>query len=281
MVIDFHTHVLRPDAYLPEVLDLLERSNPAYRTRWAGGAGFPSPAEMAADLRDQGVAHAVVLAEHAAATSGDLRSEWVAEYCSGEHALIPACCVNPNADPHPRGRLAHYLDDLGMRVLKLLPSYNFFRPDEARMYRLYELCAARGVPVLIHVGSSVFPGTRARYCDPAHLQDVARDFPELPLVLAHAGRGYWYEQCAFMASHEPNVYLDLAGLPPASLPRLLPTLERLARDGKVVFGSDWPAIPRTIGENVAALRALDLDPVATEQILSGTARRLLGLPSAA
>lgn len=275
MVVDFHVHVLRPAAYLPEVLDLLDRVNPGYRERWEDG--HPRPHELVAELREQGVGRAVVLAEHAPAASGDLRSEWVAEYCDGHDELIAACSINPNVDPRPRELLARYVDELGMRVLKLLPSYGFFGLGEPRMYRLYEIAADRGVPVLIHIGSSVFPGTRARYSDPAPLEDVARDFPELKLVLAHAGRGYWYERCQFMAAHHPNVYLDIAGLPPASLPRVLPELERIA--DKVVFGSDWPAIPRTIDDNVAAIRALGYAPEAEQRILAGTAAELLGLPA--
>jgi predicted TIM-barrel fold metal-dependent hydrolase len=271
-VVDFHTHVIPPSAYLPEVVELVERMNPGYAARFADG--YPTAAEFVADLRTSGVSRAVVLAEHARAASGHLSSEWVSEYCQDFPELVPACSINPNTDPDARALFTHYVHGLGFRLCKLLPSYQFVYPNEPRMYRIYEIAESASVIVMIHVGSSVFQGTRARYCHPAHIEEVARDFPALQLVLCHAGRGYWYEQCAFMASHLANVHLDIAGLPPSRLLQHFPDLERIA--GKVLFGSDWPAMPASIAANAAQIRALPLAAQAVEAILHGNAERLLG-----
>lgn len=273
MIVDFHTHLLVWERYVPDMRDFIARTNPAYLERFADRA--PTPAEFADHFRAAGVDRVVVLAEHAPAVTGDLRSEQVAEFCGGDPALIPACCINPNVDWRPRDAFRRYVDELGMRVLKLMPSYGFFHLGDPRMWRIYELAEERRVPVLIHVGSSTFPGTRQRFCDPDDIQDVAREFPELPFVLAHAGRGWQYDQCAFLAEHEPNVYLDLTGLPPARLLDLLPRLPRIA--DRCVFGTDWPAMPKTVAENVAAVRGLGLADAATDAILGGTAARLLDL----
>jgi uncharacterized protein len=273
VIVDFHTHLLKWDDYVPDMRDFLGRVNPDYLERF--GDRHPTAREFADVFRSAGVDRVVVLAEHAPATTGNLRSEYVAEFCVGDPALIPACCINPNVDWRPREAFIRYVDELGMRLLKLMPSYGFFHLGDSRMWRIYEAAEARGIPILIHVGSSVFPGTRQRFCDPDELQDVAREFPALPFVLAHAGRGYWYEQCQFLAEHEPNVYLDLTGLPPARLLELLPRLERLA--AKTVFGTDWPAVPKPPAENLAAVRGLGLSEPATAAILGGTAARLLRL----
>jgi predicted TIM-barrel fold metal-dependent hydrolase len=273
VIVDFHTHLLKWDDYVPDMRDFIARINPAYLEVY--GDRHPTAAEFAAAFRADGVDRVVVLAEHAPASTGNLRSEYVAEFCAGDPALIPACCINPNVDWQPRQAFQRYVDELGMRLLKLMPSYGYFRLGDPRMWRIYEIAEARGVPILIHVGSSVFPGTRQRFCDPDDLQDVAREFPDLPFVLAHAGRGYWYEQCQFLAEHEPNVYLDLTGLPPARLLDLLPRLERLAT--KTVFGSDWPAVPKPVSDNLAAVRALPLSDAARAAILGGTAAHLLRL----
>lgn len=275
-IIDFHTHVIPPSAYLAEVVELVRRLNPGYTDRFA--EGYPTPAEFVADLQAQGVARAVVLAEHARAASGHLSSEWVHEYCQDFPQLVPACSINPNTDPDARALFQHYVRDLGFRLCKLLPSYQFIYPNEPRMYRIYEIAEAAGVVMMIHVGSSVFRGTRARYCDPTHIEEVARDFPGLRLVLCHAGRGYWYDQCAFMAAHHPNIHLDITGLPPQKLLTYFPDLERIA--GKVVFGSDWPAMPTSISANAAQIAALPLRRDAVEAILHGNAERLLGDPAA-
>jgi predicted TIM-barrel fold metal-dependent hydrolase len=129
--------------------------------------------------------------------------------------------------------------------------------------------------VLLHIGSSVIPGTRIKYCDPIHLDDVAVDFPGLAVVMAHGGRGLWYDHCAFLASHFANVYIDVTGLPPRDLPRHFRDLERLA--DKLIFGSDWPAMPKSVAHNVEALGELGLSAAALEKILYRNAARLLGL----
>ncbi|MEA2623410.1 MAG: uncharacterized protein QOH61_2320 [Chloroflexota bacterium] len=271
-VVDMHTHLIRPGAYVPEIVDFVEQQNPGYLARFGGHE--PSADQFVQDLRDGGVDRAVVLAEHASATSGRLSSEAVAEYCAGHPELIPGCCVNPNEDYDVAGLFSGYVRDLGFRVLKLLPSSQFFYPNDPRMYPVYALAEEAGVVVMVHVGSSAFRFTQIKYCDPIHLHEVARQFPRLKLLLSHAGRGFWYEQCSFMALHYPNVHLDIAGLPPRHLMRYLPQLERLAP--KTVFGSDYPGIPSTIGANVQAIRELPLSPGAIEAILHTNAERLLG-----
>jgi uncharacterized protein len=273
MIIDFHTHLLRWADYVPDMRDFLRTVNPAYLDRYSDQ--HPTPVQFADHFLAAGIDRVVVLAEHAPATTGNLRSEYVAEFCSGHPALIAACCINPNVDWRPRDAFLRYVDTLGMRVLKLMPSYGFFRLSDPRLWRIYEIAEARSVPVLIHVGSSVFPATRQRYCHPDDVQDVAREFPDLPFVLAHAGRGFWYQQCQFLAEHEPNVYLDLTGLPPAGLLDVLPRLGRIA--DKCVFGTDWPALPKPVADNLAAIGNLPLPDAAKDAILGATAARLLHL----
>lgn len=272
-VLDMHTHLIRPGAYVPEVVDFIHAQNPGYLDRFGGAA--PTATQFISDLRDQGVDRAVVLAEHASAAPGRLPGETVAEFCAGHDELIAGCSVNPNEDYDPAALFEHYIRDLDFRVLKLLPSSQFYYPNDPRMYPIYALAQDASVIVMVHVGSSIFRFTQLRYCDPIHLHEVACQFPRLKLVLSHAGRGFWYDQCSFMALHYPNVHLDIAGLPPNGLMRFLPQLPKLA--SKVLFGSDWPGIPSSIAANVQAIRELRLDPEAVEAILHANAERLLKL----
>ena len=78
--------------------------------------------------------------------------------------------------------------DHGARGLKLLPSYQFFYLNEVRLYSLYARAQQLKIPVMIHIGSSMFRGTRLRYCDPIQLDDIAVDFPDLTIVMSHSGR---------------------------------------------------------------------------------------------
>ena len=163
---------------------------------------------------------------------------------------------------------------LGAVALKIHPVHGAFSPADKELYPVYALCAERGVPVILHSGLSVFPGSRASYGDPSLLSDVVEDFPSVNFVFAHGGRGWWYDVAAFMAQSRPNVWLDLAGLPPKKLPEYYARFDlvRLAR--KWIFGTDWPGIPGT-AKNVHALSSLGLPPEVLENVLSGNALRLM------
>jgi hypothetical protein len=274
-VIDFHTHPWRPGDLAPATRDFIRGISPAVQEH---GDALGDVAFAARLLREQGVSHAVLLPEHCPKTSGNVRTETVLELCArSDGFFIPFASVDPTSDEEPAALLERYLA-AGARGLKLYPSYQFFYPNEPCAYPLYEVCAHHGVPVLLHIGSSVIPGTRLKYCDPIHLDDVAVDFPGLALVLAHGGRGYWYDACSFLARHHRNVYIDVTGLVPERLPEHFPELERLAP--KLVFGSDWPAMPRSVAANVATIENLGLSEAALHRMLYGNAARLLRLEAA-
>lgn len=273
-VVDFHTHPWRPQDFTPPNREHIERTSPAVREHGDRLSDVRFAAEL---LRAEGVEHAVMLAEHCPGTSGVVRTETVIELCAEAGGFfLPFACVNPNTDAAPARLLRGWLADAPIRGLKLYPSYQFFYPNERRLYPIYEVCQELGIPVLFHIGSSVIPGTRLKYCDPIHLDDLAVDFPDLTVVMAHGGRGFWYDACAFLASHHPNFYIDVTGLVPSRLLEHFPNLERIA--DKVVFGSDWPAMPRSVGHNARAIAALGLSEDALDRILYRNAARLLRLP---
>jgi predicted TIM-barrel fold metal-dependent hydrolase len=93
------------------------------------------------------------------------------------------------------------------------------------------------------------------------------------VVLAHGGRGWWYDTAAFLALARPNVWIDLSGLPPSRLPAYFSRFDlgRLAR--KCIFGSDWPGAPG-IATNARAITKLDLDDEVLRAVLGGNALRV-------
>jgi predicted TIM-barrel fold metal-dependent hydrolase len=119
----------------------------------------------------------------------------------------------------------------------------------------------------------VFPAARNKYGDPMDLDDVAVDFPDLTIVMAHGGRPLWMDTCMFLLRRHPNVYMDISGIPPKTLLRYFPRLADVAH--KTMFGTDWPGpgVPGVRG-NVEAFRALPLDDAARAAILAGTADRV-------
>src|SRR3954451_2677090 len=276
-VVDFHVHTA-----------LIEDGRPGYVAHVAAKqaldfdsfvAQYAEPGRFLGYLDANAVQYAVILAALTPVTGGVARNEYVADFCAASPRLLPFASLNPYITPEPARELERLVRELGFRGLKLYPTYSYYYPNDRMLYPLYATAQTLGIPVMCHTGSSVFPGSRLKYGDPLYLDDVAVDFPDLVLFITHGGRPFWYDRAYALARLHPNVYIDVSGLPPRKLLEYFPELPRVA--DKIVFGSDWPGIPGTIGENVAALRELPLADAAKDAILGGTAARLLGLGSAA
>lgn len=208
-------------------------------------------------------------------------NDWCARYCAAApDRLIPFGSVHPRFAKDCAGETERVLD-LGIRVLKVHPPHQGFRPNAYRdgsegagIGEVYRIAEARGIPVMVHTGTSVFPGARNVYADPMPCDDVAVDFPRLELILAHAGRPLHVETAVFLARRHAKVWLDLSGIPPAKLLETIPRLPALAP--KCLWGTDWPGPgvkdPRA---NLDAFRSLPLEEEARRAILDGNARRLL------
>ena len=124
---------------------------------------------------------------------------------------------------------------------------------------------------MVHTGTSIFPGARSKYGDPLALDDVAQDFPDLTIIMAHGGRPLWCDAAFYVVRRHKNVFLDISSIPP---PRLLEWFPRLELIGdRVLFGSDWPGpgVPG-IREEVDAVRALPLSERLKEKLFLGNAR---------
>ena len=271
--IDFHVHVFRIGQFGEEARRLVERSNPGLLAGRPLTEEAVPRARLEAELDAAGVATAVLLPQETPGVGIDVPTAYVLDYCRGAERLIPFASLNPLTEPDPVARLRRWAEE-GARGLKLYPSYQFFYPNDPRLYPVYQQAMELGWPVVFHTGSSIFPGSRLKYALPLHLDDVAVDFPELRIVLAHAGRPAWTAEAAALARLHANVYLDIAGLPPHTLLRYLPDLPRLAE--KAVFGSDWPSTP-SIAQTVRGILTLALGAEQLERIFRRTATALLGL----
>jgi hypothetical protein len=173
----------------------------------------------------------------------------------------------PYGGVHPRfqGDIIGHVDDLlemGIRCLKIHPSHQLF-PANAYVMGLetlgvlYRRCEDRGLPVMVHTGTSIFPGARNRFGNPMELDDVAIDFPDLPIIMAHGGRPLWMDEAFFILRRHRNVWLDVSGIPPLKLLEYFPRLEGI-RD-RVLWGTDWPSPGvRDLKQNLEQFRTLDL-----------------------
>lgn len=285
-IIDFHIHVSRSEHEHPWVLDSMSQMTKMPVDELVKHLDqVVRPDVLPTFLEENNVNYAVALAEINPITTGILDNEQTSQFCAEANAfaernnstrLIPFCSINPMYHNDLAGELARCVGELGFKGMKLYPTYQHYYPNDARMYPLYAKAEELNIPVLIHTGSSIFKGTRLKYGDPLFLDDVAVDFPDLTLVMAHGGRGFWYDRAFFLTRLHSNVYIDIAGLPPQRLLDYYPELERLT--DKFVFGSDWPGI-RSIADNIAAVQAMPISEEGKERILWKNAAKILGLES--
>src|SRR6266581_1658833 len=143
----------------------------------------------------------------------------------------------------PAGDVDRLLD-LGIRLLKVHPPHQGF-PANAytngleALGKIYRRCEERGLPVMIHTGTSIFPGARSKYGNPIELDDVAIDFPDLRIVMAHGGRPLYMEEAFFVLRRHRQMWLDVSGIPPGRLLEYFPRLAEVA--DRVLWGTDWPS----------------------------------------
>lgn len=278
--VDFHTHVEIDSAGHCAYDDELAAATGQYFK--LGGDYFARVDDLAEHYRQHNTA-AVVFTIDAHTMSGHAPNS-VEELIEGtvrnNDILIPFGSVDP-WDPDAVRRLGELTGDYGVRGFKFHPSLQGFEPNDRRFYPIYEAITAAGVPALFHTGQtglgSALPGghgIKLRYSDPMLLDDIAADFPDLTVVMAHPAVP-WVDSQIAIASHKANVFIDLSGWSPKYFPpQLVSALARQLRT-KALFGTDHPYIALDRWRRDFA--TLDLDPAVVAQILKENALRVLGL----
>jgi predicted TIM-barrel fold metal-dependent hydrolase len=168
-----------------------------------------------------------------------------------------------------------------IRGFKFHPNAQRFFPNDREAYPLYEVIAEHGLIALFHSGhTGVGAGTRGgggirlKYSNPMHVDDVAVDFPDMPIILAHPSFP-WQDEALSVALHKPTVHIDLSGWSPKYFPpQLIQYANTLLKD-KVMFGSDYPVIKPERWLNDFA--KLPIKPEVRPLILKQNAARLFGL----
>ncbi|WP_243060071.1 amidohydrolase family protein [Nocardioides sp. SR21] len=247
VALDVHTHVEADDhGHFSLDQELMDASAAYFK---ADQDRTPTLDRIAAHYRERSMA-AVVFTVDAETETGHpaLSSEEIAEGAARNNdVLIPFGSVDPRR-PDAIERAVRLIEDYGVRGMKFHPSLQGFAPNDPTYYPLYGELAARGVVALFHTGQTGIgaglPGGRGiklRLSDPMLLDDVAADFPELTIVMAHPGVP-WSDAAISVATHKANVHIDLSGwLPKYFPPALVRQLGTLLRR-KALFGSDYPVL---------------------------------------
>jgi uncharacterized protein len=209
----------------------------------------------------------------------------------GNDEVLEAARANPDVlipfgsvDPH-KGKLgvreARELIEQGVRGFKFHPNIQAFWPNDHEWYPLYEVIAEAGLIALFHSGTTGIGagmpgggGVKLKYSNPMLVDDVAADFPELDIILAHPSFP-WQEEALAVAVHKPNVYIDLSGWSPKYFPEILVQYINTRLKDKMLFGSDYPLI--TPDRWLADFEKLEIRDEVRPLVLKENAVRLLGL----
>jgi predicted TIM-barrel fold metal-dependent hydrolase len=279
-IIDIHLHVLRSDMLKPAPLELMKRSRPDFAELERFST---NPADFLKFLDEAGIERAGLINSVSPDVIGipPEVNDWIAQYCSvAPDRLIAFGSIHPGY-VLDAGAEVDRLAKIGIRGLKVHPSHQGFSPNAYRyglgpVAAMYERAQAIGLPVMIHTGTSVFPGARNLYARPLLADDVSVDYPRLVVILAHGGRPLWMKEAVFLVRRHKNMYMDISGIPPQRLLEYFPRLEEIA--DKVLFGTDWPGPGvRDIRENIKGFLALPLTEEARRKILYDNAARLFPL----
>lgn len=167
--------------------------------------------------------------------------------------------------------------------IKLYPGYQPVYPSDKRCHPIYRLAVKHDVPVLFHSGDTFDPESRLKYAHPLNLDDVAVDFPDLKIIIAHAGNPWMVDTAELLYKHK-NVYADISGLgkfveldtPDGELAkRRLQDLMAYSSPRKLLYGTDWALVP--MKSYLKFARSLGIGKNDLEYVFSKNARALFGV----
>ncbi len=280
VAIDVHVHAEVSASGHPSLPDHLREGAAAY---FAAGHRMPTVPEIATYYRERHMAAVVFTVDAESATRHRAISNEEIAVSAAEHSdvLIPFASVDPAKGPAGAREARRLVESFGVRGFKFHPNLQEFFPNDRAAYPLYETIQTLGLPAIFHTGQTGIGarvrgggGVHLKYSNPMYLDDVAVDFPDLRIIMAHPSFP-WQDEALAVATHKPNVFIDLSGWSPKYFPpQLIQYANTLLKD-QVLFGSDYPLL--TPDRWLADFEMVDIKPDVKLRILKLNAMRLLEL----
>ena len=247
VAIDVHTHAHVSGVQPRDPCSILFDEQMA---RYFKSIPSPTTPEVAQYFRERKMA-AVIFPVDSESEMGHWRipNEEVAEVAMDNNdALIPFASIDPHKGKLGVREAVKLIEEYGVQGFKFHPSSQGFYPNDRMAYPLYEVIEDAGLPALFHTGQTGVGagapggmGVRLKYSNPMHLDDVAADFPELTIIMAHPSFP-WQDEALSVATHKPTCYIDLSGWSPKYFPANLIQYTNTILKNKMLFGSDYPVI---------------------------------------
>jgi predicted TIM-barrel fold metal-dependent hydrolase len=218
--------------------------------KYFGDSGaLPDRHALADYYRSRNIACVVFTVDEALSGRPQVSNESVAEFAAQNSDIaIAFASINPHRGKEGVEEARRLLATGGIHGLKLHPPIQEFSPNDRIAYPLYEVFAEARLPVIFHTGHSGIGtgmrgggGIRLKYGNPMPIDDVAVDFPDMPIIMAHPSFP-WQDEAISICLHKPQVYIDLSGWSPKYFSPTLVQYANTLLKHKVLFGSDYPLI---------------------------------------
>jgi predicted TIM-barrel fold metal-dependent hydrolase len=260
MIVDMHTHTPRRHVAESEVQEVsVWRPDRAVRwpVDWEKYLKAMEPVDRSivfgiAELGDDPGSLPGDESGHESGSEGNVNDDTAQFVRTYPDRLIGFMSVHPR-DPGCLDEMDRCVSDLGLRGLKLGPNYQGFDPLSEEAYRVYRRAQELGLPIIFHTGTSPMRYAPLDYAHPRHFDQMAIDFPDLRMVLAHMSHPWQATAIAVIRKH-PNLYADISALfyRPWSFYNCMRLAQEWGVMDKLLFGTDYPVT--TPRENLEALR---------------------------
>jgi len=249
VAIDIHTHAEKSVRMLPDeaAKENLEARGRYFRYQ----PTHQTIAQMAEYYRERkmGFVCFTVDRERGQGLGNNISNEEVAESAHEEgDVAIPFASVDPSRGKMGVRMARDLIEKYDVKGFKFHPTVQAFFPNDHDCYALYEVIAHYKLPAIFHTGQTGIGagmpgggGLKLKYSNPIYLDDVAADFPDMPIIMAHPSIP-WQDEALSVATHKPNVYIDLSGWSPKYFPPQLVQYANTLLKHKVLFGTDNPVL---------------------------------------
>jgi uncharacterized protein len=267
VIVDVHSHLMWYPDHIDERFAREALESKLVKLRMSGGAAHAASLDLHSyDSTPDGhwaasatADRVVVFGLQARATGVWVPNEVIAEYVARHpDKLIGWASVDPG-EPDAIERLEHAVLELGLRGVKLGPAYQHFDPTDRRHWPFFARCARLGIPTIWHQGTTFPSQARLRVSLPLALEDLAMEFPDLRMIVAHLGHP-WEEDLVALVRKAPNVWADVSACHyrPWRYWQAMATAFEYGVTHKLLLGSDFPS--GTVDHVIDGLRRVN-EPV--------------------
>jgi len=248
VAIDIHTHAERTCHHPHDAIQ--EEFDKAAALYFRNNAKHPSIDETVAYYREQKIGLVMFTVDSESATGIARISNEEVAIAARENAdmMVAFCSIDPHKGKRGAIEARRMINEYGVKGFKFHPPIQGYHPYDRMAWPIYEVIEEYGLPAIFHTGHSGMGsgmrgggGIRLKYGQPILLDDVAVDFPDMKIILAHPSWP-WTDEALSMALHKPNVYIDLSGWSPKYFPPQIVKYANTQLGHKMLFGSDFPWI---------------------------------------